>query len=83
MTHDAPGIHDEPTSPASRVGGVLCTDSEDQLLLHVQGVIAEYERAQCLERSRRGKRHAAQAGRDGRPAHSRWGYAGKVVPKDE
>ena len=35
---------------------------EDQLLLQVQGVIAEYERAKLLERSRRGKRHAAQEG---------------------
>jgi site-specific DNA recombinase len=36
---------------------------EDQLLLQVQGMIAEYERAKILERSRRGKRHAAQIGR--------------------
>ena len=35
---------------------------EDELLLQVQGVIAEYERAQILERSRRGKRHAARRG---------------------
>ena len=32
---------------------------EDQLLLQFQGMIAEYERAQILERSRRGKRHRA------------------------
>ena len=36
--------------------------AEDQLLVQFQGVIAEYERAQILERSRRGKRHRAQAG---------------------
>jgi len=30
--------------------------------LQVQGMIAEYERAKILERSRRGKRHAAQVG---------------------
>ncbi|HYU74738.1 MAG TPA: recombinase family protein [Ktedonobacteraceae bacterium] len=36
---------------------------EDQLLLQVQGMISEYERAKILERSRRGKRHAAQVGR--------------------
>ena len=36
---------------------------EDQLLLQVQGMIAEYERAKIMERSRRGKRHAAQVGR--------------------
>ncbi len=35
---------------------------EDDLLLQVQGVIAEYERAKILERSRRGKLHAAQRG---------------------
>ncbi len=35
---------------------------EDQLLLQVQGMIAEYERAKIMERSRRGKRHAAQVG---------------------
>jgi len=32
---------------------------EDQLLLQFQGMIAEYERAQIAERSRRGKRHRA------------------------
>jgi site-specific DNA recombinase len=36
--------------------------AEDQLLVQFQGMIAEYERAQILERSRRGKRHRAQAG---------------------
>ena len=35
---------------------------EDDLLLQVQGIIAEYERAKLMERSRRGKRHAAQSG---------------------
>jgi len=35
---------------------------EDDLLLHVQGMIAEYERAKIIERHRRGKRHAAQVG---------------------
>jgi site-specific DNA recombinase len=35
---------------------------EDDLLLQMQGMMAEYERAKILERSRRGKRHAAQAG---------------------
>src|SRR5438477_5131930 len=36
--------------------------AEDRLLVQVQGMIAEYERAQILERSRRGKRHRARAG---------------------
>jgi site-specific DNA recombinase len=35
---------------------------EDNLLLQVQGMVAEYERAKILERSRRGKRHAAHCG---------------------
>lgn len=35
---------------------------EDQLLLQFQGMIAEYERAQILERSRRGKLHRAKLG---------------------
>jgi site-specific DNA recombinase len=36
--------------------------AEDQLVVQFQGMIAEYERAQILERSRRGKRHRAQSG---------------------
>ena len=36
--------------------------AEDDLLLQVQGIIAEYERAKILERSRRGRRHAARSG---------------------
>ena len=40
----------------------LGTSPEDDLLLQVQGMIAEYERAQILERSRRGKRHKARLG---------------------
>jgi len=35
---------------------------EEQLLLQFQGMIAEYEKAQIIERSRRGKRHKAQCG---------------------
>lgn len=35
---------------------------EDDLLLQVQGIVAEYERAKIMERSRRGKKHAAQSG---------------------
>ena len=38
------------------------TSAEDDLLLQVQGMVAEYERAKILERSRRGKRYAALAG---------------------
>jgi site-specific DNA recombinase len=35
---------------------------EDALLLPVQGMIAEYERAKIIERHRRGTRHAARVG---------------------
>ena len=35
---------------------------EDQLLLQFQGMIAEYERVQITERTRRGKRHRAKSG---------------------
>ncbi len=35
---------------------------EEDLLLQMQGMISEYERAKILERSRRGKRHAARRG---------------------
>jgi site-specific DNA recombinase len=38
------------------------TTPEDQLLVQFQGMIAEYERAQMLERSRRGKRFRALKG---------------------
>ena len=38
------------------------TTPEEELLLQFQGMIAEYERAQIIERSRRGKRHRAKTG---------------------
>jgi site-specific DNA recombinase len=47
---------------------------EDDLLLQVQGVIAEYERAKILERSRRGKLHAAARGSVGALAAAPYGY---------
>ena len=45
------------------VNHALGQSPEDNLLLQVQGVIAEYERAKISERSRRGKLHAARSGR--------------------
>ncbi len=36
---------------------------EDQLLLGVEGLIAEYEKAKILERTRRGKLHKARSGK--------------------
>lgn len=47
---------------------------EDELLLQFQGMIAEYERAQILERSRRGKRHRARQGQVNVLAGAPFGY---------
>jgi len=48
--------------------------AEEQLLVQFQGMIAEYERAQILERSRRGKRHRAQAGEVSVMSGAPYGY---------
>ena len=48
--------------------------AEDQLLVQFQGKIAEYERAQILERSRRGKRYRARAGEVSVLAGAPYGY---------
>jgi site-specific DNA recombinase len=48
--------------------------AEDQLLVQFQGMIAEYERAQILERSRRGKRHRAQTGQISVMSGAPYGY---------
>jgi site-specific DNA recombinase len=47
---------------------------EDQLLLQFQGMIAEYERAQILERSRRGKRYQAKQGKVSVLSGAPYGY---------
>jgi site-specific DNA recombinase len=47
---------------------------EDELLLQVQGVIAEYERAKITERARRGRRHAASLGSVSALACAPYGY---------
>src|SRR5919109_3799781 len=47
---------------------------EERMLVQMQGMIAEYERAKIMERSRRGKRHAAQQGRVSVLAHAPYGY---------
>ena len=54
---------------------------EDELLLQVQGMVAEYERAKILERSRRGKRHAAQTGQVSVLCGAPYGY--RYVSKQE
>ena len=38
------------------------TTPEEELLLQMQGMIAEYERAKIMERNRRGKLHSARRG---------------------
>src|SRR5436190_1376874 len=47
---------------------------EDHLLLQVQGMISEYERAKIMERSRRGKRHGAQVGKVSVLSGAPYGY---------
>ena len=44
------------------VNGPKGESPEDELLIQFQGMIAEYERAQIVERTRRGKAHRARAG---------------------
>jgi len=60
----------------NRAGGET---PEDALLLQVQGMVAEYERAKILERSRRGKRHAAHAGVVSVLSAAPYGY--RYIPK--
>jgi site-specific DNA recombinase len=47
---------------------------EEDLLLQMQGMIAEYERAKIMERSRRGKRHAARCGSVSVLCNAPYGY---------
>ena len=54
---------------------------EDDLLLQVQGMIAEYERAKIIERNRRGKRHAARSGSVNALSGAPYGY--RYVTKQE
>ena len=52
---------------------------EDDLLLQVQGMLAEYERARFLERARRGRRYAARTGAVSVLSNAPYGY--RYVPK--
>ena len=45
------------------VNKAISQTPEDQMLLQIQGVISEYEREKIMERSRRGKLHAAKKGK--------------------
>jgi site-specific DNA recombinase len=54
---------------------------EDRLLVQVPGMIAEYERTQIVERTRRGKRHKAQRGLVNVLSGAPYGY--RYVKKSE
>jgi hypothetical protein len=54
---------------------------EDELLLQVQGMMAEYGRAKIIERHRRGKRHAARAGSVNVLVAAPYGY--RYIPKPD
>jgi site-specific DNA recombinase len=54
---------------------------EGNLLLQMQGMIAEYERAKILERTRRGRRFAARQGKVSALGHAPYGY--RYVSKQE
>ena len=56
----------------------LSESPEDHLLLQMQGMIAEYERAKILERSRRGKLHGARTGKLSVMGSAPYGY--RYVP---
>lgn len=53
---------------------------EGDLLLQMQGMIAEYERAKILKRTRRGRRFAARQSSVSVLSHAPYGY--RYVPKD-
>jgi site-specific DNA recombinase len=55
--------------------------AEDELLVQVQGMLAEYERAKILERTRRGKRYAASQGAGSVLSGAPYGY--RYVSKQE
>lgn len=56
------------------LNGPTNRSAEDELLVQVQGMIAEYERAKILERSRRGKLHKARAGIVNPLSNAPYGY---------
>ncbi len=59
----------------------LGTSPEENLLLQMQGMIAEYERAKIIERTRRGKRYAARRGAVNVLSAAPYGY--RYVSKPE
>lgn len=63
------------------VKGPKADTPEDELLLQFQGMIAEYERAQIVERTRRGKLHRARSGSAAVLSGAPYGY--RYVRKSE
>ncbi|MGK3960066.1 recombinase family protein [Sorangium sp. So ce118] len=61
--------------------GASATNAEDALLVQVQGMIAEYERAKIVERCRRGKLHKARQGTVNPLSGAPYGY--RYVRKSE
>ena len=59
----------------------LSSSPEDQLLLQVQGMMAEYERAKIIERNRRGRLHAARSGSVNALSCAPYGY--QYITKQE
>ena len=62
-------------------GGEHSGTPEDELLRQFQGMIAEYERAQIRERTRRGKLHRARTGHQAVMAGAPYGY--RFIKKTE
>src|SRR5512135_2147250 len=62
-------------------GGERSGSPEDELLRQFQGMIAEYERAQIRERTRRGKLHRARTGSQAVMSGAPYGY--RYVKKSE
>jgi site-specific DNA recombinase len=62
-------------------GGERSGSPEDELLRQFQGMIAEYERAQIRERTRRGKLHRARSGHQAVLSCAPYGY--RYVKKTE
>jgi hypothetical protein len=58
----------------------ISDDPNDQLLLQIQGAIAEYERAVLADRFRRGK---LQKAREGHAVHARAPYGYRFVPRHD
>ena len=56
---------------------------EDQMLLQIQGIVAEYEREKILERSRRGKLYAAKKGKVNVLGGAPYGYYYKKATETE